>query len=55
MPKLIASIALAIAILLAVVQFGPSLVFGQEESHVKACYYHGYRSAEASRGSALTA
>ena len=45
MRKLITLIALAIVVLLAIVQFGPSLVFGQEESHVKACHYRDHRSA----------
>jgi len=45
MRKLITSIVLAIVVLVAIVQFGPPLVFGKEESHAKACRYRDYRSA----------
>jgi hypothetical protein len=45
MRKLITSMVLAIVVMLAIVQFGSSLVFGKEESHVKACHYRDHRSA----------
>ena len=52
MRQLITSIALAIVVLLSIVQFGPSLVFGETESqaesqaktHSKACQYRDHRS-----------
>ena len=52
MRKQITSIVLAIVVLLSIVQFGPSLLFGQTESHAKtharthakACQYRDHRS-----------
>lgn len=45
MRKLIPLLVLAIVTLLAIVQFGPSLLFAQEKSHAKACHYRDHRSA----------
>jgi hypothetical protein len=45
MRKQISSIVLAIVVLLTIVQFGPSLLFGKEVSPAKACHYREHRIA----------
>ena len=58
MRKLITSIAIAIVILLSIVQFGPSLLFGQTESHAeshakthaRACQYRDHRNLAGPQG-----
>jgi hypothetical protein len=43
MRKQLASTVLVVVVLLAIVQFAPSLLSAKEESHVQACHHRDHR------------